>query len=169
MDSRNKCFCGTRPGAGDLTGDRKALPPRGRRCRSNTQLPQSHGWLAQTDDGNSPSCAIRPSASASADGSSGGTRSAFNSGRAISRHPGTPVATRPRPHAAASKRLTGRPSRCEGRTAKCADFQTLEISETCPNTPGGCLLCDQFQASAGFYRGVAPSRNAIGSGYLLCW
>ena len=52
--------------------------------------------------------------------------------RAISRHPGTSVATSGRPQAAASSSVSGSPSRWEGSTAIWADAQSAAISSTKP-------------------------------------
>ena len=71
-------------------------------------------------------------ACANASALSVGTRIALTPLRAISRHPGTSVAINGRPHAAASSKLFGNPSRRDGRIAICACAQTLRMSSTWP-------------------------------------
>jgi len=46
------------------------------------------------------------------------TKSPVRSLMTISRHPGASVATNALPHAAASRRLIGKPSRCEGQNGE---------------------------------------------------
>jgi len=72
-------------------------------------------------------------ASASAAASFGGTSKALTSLRAISRQPGTSVATIGLAQAAASSMLNGRPSRNDGSTAICARAQNAPMSPIWPS------------------------------------
>ena len=84
-------------------------------------------------------------------GSPAPARPGFRSGPAgrsgrrctISRQPGASVAISGLPHAAASSRLTGRPSRCEGSTARWQVRQSETMSSICPSQvmPGRRLHC----------------------------
>ena len=78
-------------------------------------------------------------------------------GRAMSRHPGTSVATSGRPHAAASNKLKGIPSRWDGNTAICAEAHSAPISSTNPRWVTLGRLLQASMSCAGIDIGFAGS------------